>query len=187
MPSQLDLAKILDAPTGKDPVGECRPTLEWLIRQSPRATGLYEQLHRDQGEGPTLMDLAKLLLRFLPGRHPEIRHTALWLVDESEAAREVLARLEGMAKAAGVIPFEGRATLVDVLQRNLEVDQLVGAPDWDDPMDVVDPLRELFPPFYGEWISIVQGRLGRDPESAGADRLREVLGKLRRCARRDGR
>jgi hypothetical protein len=183
MPTQLNLAKLLDAPTREDPVGECRPTVEWLIRQSPRATRLYEQLHQTTGEGPSLMDLAKLLVCFSPGPHPECQHTALWLVDQSGSAREALARLEELSRDAGAIPFEGSRPLVDVLQRHLEVDQLVDAPDWHDPMDVIDPLRERLPPFYGAWISIVHARLGR-AQASEAERLREVLRKLRRCAER---
>jgi hypothetical protein len=184
VPTWLDLAKILDAPTREDPVGGCRPTVEWLIRQSPRAIGLYEELHRDRDEGPSLMELAKLLLCLSPGPQPECRHTALWLVEQSGPVREALAELEKLSRDAGAIPFEGSVSLVDVLQRHLEVDHLVGARDWDDPMEVVDPMRERFSPFYGEWISIVHARLGRSQGEA-ANRLREVLGKLRRCAERD--
>jgi hypothetical protein len=187
IPSQLDLAKVLESSTQSHPRPEALPTLLWLIRQSPSATALYEELHRDSGDQPTLMDLAKLLGSFSEGPHPECRHTALWLVRQCEAGREAITDLEQLARDAGVLPFEGSRSLVDVLQRHLEVDQLLGAPDWDDPMDVVDPRRERFLPFYGECISILSARLGRSRQAGVSQRLRDVLAKVRRCVERDDR
>jgi hypothetical protein len=179
----LDLAKVLDSPTLREPLPEGLPTALWLIRQSPKARALYEQLHRDTGDGPTLMELAKLLSSFSESPHPECQHTALWLVGQCETARQGLEELEQLAKDAGVLAFADRGSLVDVLQRHLEVDQLLAVSDWTDPMDVVDPGRERILPFYAEWISILSVRLGRSQEEEARKRLREVLGKLRQAAR----
>ncbi len=174
-PTLMDIAKLVSTPVNHEHYPELRPTLMWLIRSSPKAQAVYDELTHDTRDRPTLLELAKLLCVVETGaKYPECRHTVLWLIKQNEAAKEVLTELEHLATDAG----DDLDGAMWVLRAHQDTDRLLAVEDWDDdPADVVDPTRSRGRN-YEPCFNICTARLARG--EGDRSRLETVIKKLER-------
>ncbi len=175
IPTLTDIANVLEAPSSTEPYRHALPTVRWLIKQSPKAQALYDELHKDTMDRPSPMELAKLLCAIESGaQFPESQHTVRWLIGQAEAAQGVYAELERMASdAAADLEWPYR-----VLKWHWQVDRLLVVDDWADPAEIIDITGDAGVD-YEELFKICTVRLARG--EGDRSRLEDVVRKLERC------
>ncbi len=175
IPTLTDLADVLEAPSSTEPYRRhALPTVRWLIKQSPEAQALYDELHKDTGDRPSPMELAKLLCAIEAGaQFPEAQHTVRWLISQAEAAQGAYAELERMATDADDdLEWPSR-----VLTWHRQVDRLLEVDGWDDPAEIIDPTGDAGVN-YAPLFKICTVRLARG--EGDRRRLEAAVGKLER-------
>ncbi len=130
-----DIARMLESISSRWDEGHPETTyvLRRLIEHSPSATALHERLHTRQGDGPSLNELARLLITVEDGDvHAPAVYTARWLIEQSPAATERLAQLEQMATDASFADDEAD-WLIKGLETYEKLDRLLATlDDWQD-------------------------------------------------------
>lgn len=180
MYTPTEIAKLLQATTDIEPDVDIVPIARRIIRQAPKVSVLLDILEREDGDDPSPMALARFLFSITSGdKEPRAQHIAVWILKQSEPGRKALETLEALAADAGMdLLYPSWPT--DVIDRHRELDLLLRAEDWTDPLDVVDPIRDRFGEGFPEWIAICHTRIARG--EGDVERLREVLRKLERSA-----
>ena len=176
-PTLMDLAKVLESPLTPEPYPESLATALWLIRQSPKAQALLDELHRERDDAPTLMELAKLLCAITSSaRAPESQPTVLWLIRQSDAAAKTYACFDHMATDAGMLPTYPTWP-TELVRMHQDVDRLLAAENWNDAAEILDPTGNSGP-CYETWFNICLARLARG--EGDRQRLESAAEKLKR-------
>lgn len=145
---------------------QAREALEMLFREG--APDKYRALFEaDEGE-PSLWDFARSLCA-LESRTVISRQAVTSLVKQHEQAREVLARLEGLAEAAGFDLTADRLEYDMVLICHRQVDRMLRVP-WDRLEQVIDSLRHTGSSLEA-WVYIINTRM----TNASAEEKKRLL------------